>query len=107
MLSLSVQPYAYYPWHASCLFSLYSQSAFYTGYVIHTASLLISTCKGIICQKHRSIQVDIAKTTQTRHEVCGGGRRQARLNHGTNHELCENCMERLEKNIEQWIADRG
>src|SRR6516165_5209050 len=69
------------------LLSLYTQPTFHTRNIIHPASLLVPTCKRIICQQHWSIQVDIAKTTQTSHKVHGGARRQARLHHGTYHEL--------------------
>src|SRR6266404_292636 len=69
------------------LFSLYSQPAFYTRYIVYTASLLIATCKEIFGQKHRCVKVDIAKTTQASHKMRGSANRQARFHHGPDHKL--------------------
>src|SRR6266566_6772688 len=57
------------------LFSLYSQPAFYTGYIVYAASLLIPTSKWIFSQQHRRIQVDEAETAQASHKM--GGRRDS------------------------------
>jgi len=69
------------------LFSLYSQPAFYTGYIVYAASLLIPTRKWILSQQHRRIQVDEAETAQASNKMGGGARRQARLNHRPYHQF--------------------
>ena len=68
------------------LFSLYSQPAFYTGYMVYAASLLIPTRKWILSQQHRRIQVDEAETAQASHKMGGGRNSQPRFHHRPYHQ---------------------
>src|SRR5579884_348195 len=64
--------------HSSFLLSsFYSQSTFYTGYIVYTASLLVAPSKGIFGQKHRGIKIDEGESTQTSSEMCGSSNSQA------------------------------
>ena len=68
------------------LFSLYSQPAFYTGYIVHPSTLLIPTRKWILSQQHRRIQVDEAETAQASHKMGGGRDSQPRFHHRPYHQ---------------------
>ena len=54
-----------------CLFTLYSQPAFYTRYIVYAAMLLIATSKWIFGQKHRCIKVYEREAAQACGEMGG------------------------------------
>src|SRR6266851_553401 len=69
------------------LFSLYSEPAFYSGYIVDASSLLVPACKGVLGQQHGRIQVNEAEPAQPGHKMRGRARGQARLHHRADHQL--------------------
>src|SRR5437588_7061353 len=69
------------------LFSLYSQPAFYPGYIVHPSTLLIPTRKWIFSQQHRRIQVDEAEIAQASNKMGGGRDSQPRFHHRPYHQF--------------------
>ena len=57
----------------SLLFSLYSQPAFYSGYIVYAASLLIAPRKGIFGQQHGRVQVYEGESAQASSEMGSSG----------------------------------
>src|SRR5690349_16294684 len=64
------------PCSGSLLSSCYSQPTFYAGYIVYTASLLVTSSKGVLSQKHRCIEIDEGESAQTSSEMCSSGNSQ-------------------------------